>query len=106
MTSQAYHPKIKKIKDQGLSTKDKIVSKYCNISKTLGRVPPCPSTTLYHGGGRNLRVRPRVKKQKRDRKNRFRLKIYIISFYRVNDASQVSNTSKWKGIFKQGLKKN
>ena len=31
--------------DQRLSTEGKIVSKYCNISKTLGRGPP-PSTTV------------------------------------------------------------
>ena len=47
--------------DQSLSTYGKIVSKYCNISKTLLRgsiqPPPCP---LYHGGGMNLRVRPRI----------------------------------------------
>ena len=46
--------------DQRLSTERKIVSKYCNISKTLrrGSINPHP---LYHGGGMNLRVRPRVK---------------------------------------------
>ena len=46
--------------DQRLSTEGKIVSKYCNISMTLGGGgsihPP-----LYHGGGMNLHVRPRVK---------------------------------------------
>ena len=45
--------------DQRLSPKDKIVSKYCNISKNPGRGSIHPS--LYHGGGMNLRVRPRVK---------------------------------------------
>ena len=39
----------------------KIVSKYCNISKTPGGrgggVHPPP---LYHGGGMNLHVRPRI----------------------------------------------
>ena len=47
-------------KDQRLSTEGKIVSKYCNISKTRGRgsntLPP-----LYYGGSMNLRVRPRIK---------------------------------------------
>ena len=50
--------------DQRLSTEGKIVSKYCNISKTLlrssihpTRAPP-PARPSYHGGG--LRVRPRV----------------------------------------------
>ena len=41
------------------SLEDKIVSKYCNISKTLGGVHP---PALYHGGGMNLHVRPRVNK--------------------------------------------
>ena len=45
--------------DQRLSTEGKIVPKYCNISKTLGGVGP--STPLYHGGSKNLHVRPRVK---------------------------------------------
>ena len=46
--------------DQRLSTKGKIVSKYCNISKTprRGSVHPPP---LYHSGDMNLRVRPTVK---------------------------------------------
>ena len=46
--------------DQRLSTEGKIVSKYCNISETLGGggVHPLP---LYHGGGMNLRVCSRVK---------------------------------------------
>ena len=52
--------------DQWLSTEGKIVSKYCNISKTLGRgsiTPPPPFTSsLYHSGGMTLRVRQRVKK--------------------------------------------
>ena len=43
---------------QRLSTEGKIVSKYCNISKTLGgSIHPTP---LYHGGGMNLHVSPRV----------------------------------------------
>ena len=50
-------------KDQRFSTESKIVLKYCNISKILARgsinSPPGP---LYHVGGMNLRVRPRVKK--------------------------------------------
>ena len=43
--------------DQRLSTKGKIVSKYCNISETPRRdsINPLP---LYHGGGMNLLVRP------------------------------------------------
>ena len=45
-----------------LSTKGKIVSKYFNISNTLGRSSIHPPPRLYHGGGMNLRlrVRPRV----------------------------------------------
>ena len=45
--------------NQRLSTYGKIVSKYCNISKTLGRdsIHPPPR---YHGGDMNLLVRPRV----------------------------------------------
>ena len=53
-------------KDQRFSTESKIVLKYCNISKILARgsinFPPGP---LYHVGGMNLRVRPRVKKNVR-----------------------------------------
>ena len=40
--------------DQRLSSKDKIFSKYNNISLTLGRGstnPPPPPLPLYHGGG-------------------------------------------------------
>ena len=48
-----------------VSTKGKIVSKYCNIWKTPGRgyFNPSPPLPLYrdHGGGMNLRARPRVK---------------------------------------------
>ena len=42
-----------------LSTQDKIVSKYCNISKTPGRgsIPPPP---MYYGGGMSSRVRPTI----------------------------------------------
>ena len=50
-------------KDQSLSTKGKIVSKYCNISnktQVRGSIQP-PPPTLYHGGAMNLRVRPGVK---------------------------------------------
>ena len=51
--------------EQRLSSKSKIVSKYCNLSKTLGgsinQLPPPPP--LYYDGGINLRVRPRVKKE-------------------------------------------
>ena len=60
---QRHHP-IKYIlscrEDQRLSIEGKIVSKYCNILKTLGRVSINPRPSLYHGGGMNLRVRPRV----------------------------------------------
>ena len=48
---------VKKIKLRP-STKGKIVSKYCSISKTPS--PPPPPAPLYHGGGMNLRVRSRV----------------------------------------------
>ena len=44
--------------DQRLSAKDKIVSKYCKLSKSPERDSIHPSS--YHGGGMNLRVRPRV----------------------------------------------
>ena len=44
--------------NQRLSTYGKIVSKYCNISKTLGRDSIHPPR--YHGGDMNLLVRPRV----------------------------------------------
>ena len=44
-----------------LSTKGKLVSKYCNISKTPGRGSiHALRPRLYHGRGMNLRVRPRV----------------------------------------------
>ena len=60
---QRHHP-IKYIlscrEDQRLSIEGKIVSKYCNILKTSGRVSINPRPSLYHGGGMNLRVRPRV----------------------------------------------
>ena len=45
---------------QRLSTKSKIVSICCNILKTPGRGLINPHL-LYHGGGMNLLVRPRVK---------------------------------------------
>ena len=49
--------------DQRLYTEGKIVSKYFNISKTLGRGSINPP--LYHrGGGMSLRLRPRVKSRK------------------------------------------
>ena len=44
--------------DQRLSTEGKIVSKYCNISIIQGR--GSISSPLYHSGGINLCVRPRV----------------------------------------------
>ena len=60
---QRHHP-IKYIlscgEDQRLSIQGKIVSKYCNILKTLGRISINSRHSLYHGGGMNLRVRPRV----------------------------------------------
>ena len=46
--------------DQMLSTEGKIVSKYCNISKTRGRGSIDPPSNLYQGGCMNLRVRPRI----------------------------------------------
>ena len=52
--------------EQRLSSKSKIVSKYCNLSKTLGGGPSTnyhPPSPLYYDGGINLRVRPRVKKE-------------------------------------------
>ena len=42
------------------SLEGKIVSKYCNISKTLGGGVHPPA--LYNGGGMNLHVHPRVNK--------------------------------------------
>ena len=45
-------------KDQRLPTEGKIVLKYCNISKTLGKGS---NTPLYHGGGMALRVHVRPK---------------------------------------------
>ena len=44
--------------DQRLSTEGKIVSKYCNISIIQGR--GSISSPLYHSGGNNLCVLPRV----------------------------------------------
>ena len=49
--------------DQRLSTEGKIVSKYCNISKTLGRGSIHP-LQLCTTGDMNLRVRPWVKSGK------------------------------------------
>ena len=46
--------------DQRLSAEGKIVSKYCNITLGRGSINP-PPPVLYHGGGMNLRVSPRVK---------------------------------------------
>ena len=45
--------------DQRLSAGGKIVSKYCNISKTLGWCSI--DLLLYRGGGMTLRVCPRLK---------------------------------------------
>ena len=51
--------------DQRHSTEGKIVSKYCNLSKTQGEggsIPPPPHPTpLCHGGGMALIVRLRVR---------------------------------------------
>ena len=49
---------------QRLSTEGKIVSKYCNISKSQGGgggAAGYGTPTLYPSGGMTLRVRPRVK---------------------------------------------
>ena len=46
---------------QRLSTKGKIVSKYCNRGAVPSPPPPLPRL-LFQGGDKNLRVRPRVKK--------------------------------------------
>ena len=43
-----------------LSSQDKIVSKYCNISKTPGRGSIHPPPPMYYGGGMSLRVRPTI----------------------------------------------
>ena len=48
-------------KDQRLSTEGKIVSKCCNISKTLGREGLHQLPQPPHCEGMHLRVRPRVK---------------------------------------------
>ena len=47
--------------DQRLSTKGKLVSKCCNTSKTQGGGGGSIHPLLYHGGGMNLHLRPRVK---------------------------------------------
>ena len=47
--------------DQRLSTKGKVVSKCCNTSKTLGGGGGSIHPLLYHSGGMNLHLRPRVK---------------------------------------------
>ena len=51
------------LEDQRLSTKGKIVSKYCNLSKTPGRgsIHPSPPPLGPRLGVMNLRVRQRVK---------------------------------------------
>ena len=46
--------------NQRLSTEGKIISKYCNTSKTKRGVHQ--PLFLYHGGAMTLRVRPRVNK--------------------------------------------
>ena len=49
--------------DQRRSTEGKIVSKYCNTSKTQGggSINPHSPYLVHNGGGMTLRVRPRVK---------------------------------------------
>ena len=65
----------------------KIVSKYCKLSKTMGRGSIRPSP-LYHGWGMNLGVRPRV--------NPVKL-IWIIFFQSFALKPKGKN---WKGIIK------
>ena len=48
--------------EQRLSTEGKIVSKYCNISKTRGGGGVHQPTPLYHSRGMTLRVSPRFNK--------------------------------------------
>ena len=47
--------------DQRLSTKGKIASKYCNVSKSPGEGFHPRPLPLYHSGDMNLRVRPTFK---------------------------------------------
>ena len=47
--------------DQTLSTEGKIASKYCYISKPLGRGSINPPPPLYHGGGMDMHVCQRFK---------------------------------------------
>ena len=58
------------LKYHRFSTESKIVFKYYKISKILAtgsiNPPPPPHTPLYHGGGMNLRVRPRLKNIKKN----------------------------------------
>ena len=63
-----------------LSATGKIVSKYCNISKTArrGSIHPSP-TPLYHGRGMNLRVRPRVKQSALPGVYGYFLELYILN---------------------------
>ena len=68
--------------DQMLSTKGKIVSKYCNLSKTPGRGfihPP-----LSYGGDMNLRVRPWVKSH------------LCAQYYRKSVKYIMSSANKWR----------
>ena len=60
---QRHHPSnishlVTKI--EGFPLKPIIVSKYCNIYNTPGRGSIHPHLLLYHGGGMNLRLRPRI----------------------------------------------
>ena len=76
--------------DQRLSTKGKIVSKFCNISKTPGRgsIHPSPPP-LYHGGGMNLLVRARVNYILRHNKLRYNVinMLLLLHYFRRNTYS-------------------
>ena len=68
MTPPAAPPPIKYTsscrEDQRLSTEGKIVSKYCNLSKTQGEggsITPTPPPPLCHEGGMTLIVRLMVR---------------------------------------------
>ena len=61
---QRYHPEnipllVKKIK--GFPLKVKSFRNTATYQELWGGVPSSPPTPLYHGGGMNLLVRPRVK---------------------------------------------
>ena len=73
---QRHHPKS--IPHLVKTTKGKIVSKYFNISKTLGGLPSTPP--LYHDGWMDLLVRPRVKNFIEKQLQRFRYRFMEHSF--------------------------